>query len=379
MTERLRSVHFAADPLLEACLSGTATLHAGMAEAAVAKVQQALMELGYVLRDYGPDGVFGRETGEAVAVFNSDIGLAADAVVGSRTMAALDDRIAAERSGQLEDATDTAMQSPLPPAASSTAATAAAYASRAVDAALAQAAGGAHFLAGAGGARPGGTEGTSLRPAGVTVTPARTDPADPAVFAARCEVHGPHVCAGRFNARNGGIAGGRPAASTDTDLIVYLAGLASLPEERWKPFFQFFSPRRFEGGMLGSQLVWGEDCRAKRHFDGVGLVNWCLEQAVEARYPITFDIATWATDASGTDSVALTEPPRKGDLLLRALDGAFTHIGFLVGDNDPGVPADLGHVVLAEQASVGVVLRRFSPSGWSLRRRPSPALLRGRW
>jgi len=77
--------------------------------------------------------------------------------------------------------------------------------------------------------------------------------------------------------------------------------------------------------------------------------------------------------------VALTEPPRKGDLLLRALDGAFTHIGFLVGDNDPGVPADLGHVVLAEQASVGVVLRRFSPSGWSLRRRPSPALLRGRW
>jgi len=106
MTAPLRSVHFAADPLLEACLSGTATLHAGMAEAAVAKVQQALMELGYVLRDYGPDGVFGRETGEAVAVFNSDIGLAADAVVGSRTMAALDDRIAAERSGQRGDERD---------------------------------------------------------------------------------------------------------------------------------------------------------------------------------------------------------------------------------------------------------------------------------
>lgn len=382
MTETLRSVHFAADPLLEACLSGTATLHAGMAEAAVAKVQQALMELGYVLRDHGPDGVFGRETGEAVAAFNADVGLAADAAVGSRTMAALDDRVAVERSGPLEDPVATAARSPLPPAAaSSTAATTAAAesASLAVDAALAQAAGGAHFLAGAAGARPGGTEGTRLRPAGVTVTPARTDPADPAVFAARCEVHGPHVCAGRFNARNGGIAGGRPAASTDTDLVVYLAGLAPLPEERWKPFFQFFSPRRFEGGMLGSQLVWGEDCRAKRHFDGVGLVNWCLEQAVEARYPITFDIATWATDASGTDAVALTEPPRKGDLLLRALDGAFTHIGFLVGDHDPGVPADLGHVVLAEQASVGVVRRRFSPSGWSVRRRPSPALLRGRW
>ncbi|HET6749595.1 MAG TPA: peptidoglycan-binding domain-containing protein [Actinomycetes bacterium] len=379
MTARLRSVHFAADPLLDACLSGTATLHEGMAEAAVAKVQQALMELGYTLRNHGPDGLFGRETGEAVAAFNADIGLAADGVVGSRTIAALDNRVTAERSAPLEDPAGTAVLSPLPPpSASSTAAaaaTAAEYASRAVDAALAQAAGGAHFLAGAGGAKPGGTEGTRLRPAGVTVTSARTDPVDPAVFAARCEVHGPHVCAGRFNARNGGIAGGRPAASTDTDLIVYLAGLASLPEERWKPFFQFFSPRRFEGGVLGSQLVWGEDCRAKQHFDGVGLVNWCLEQAVEARYPITFDIATWATDASGTDAVALTEPPRKGDILLRAMDRAFTHIGFLVGDHDPGVPADLGHVVLAEQEGVGVVRRRFSPSGWSVRRRPSAALL----
>jgi peptidoglycan hydrolase-like protein with peptidoglycan-binding domain len=365
-----------ADPLLEACRSGTARLHAGVAGAAVAKVQQALMELGYALRDHGPDGVFGHETSAAVAAFNADAGLAAEAVVGGRTVAALDDRVAAGRPDPPDDPAVTAVSSPLPPPAAGRAATAAAagYASRAVDAALAQAADGAHFLAGAAGARPGGTDGTSLRPAGVTLVPGRTDPADPAVFAAAC---GAHVCAGRFNARNGGIAGGRPAASTDTDLIVYLAGLAALPEDRWKPFFQFFSPRRFEGGMLGSQLVWGEDCRAKRHFDGAGLVNWCLEQAVEARYPITFDLATWATDVSGTEAVPLTEPPRRGDLVLRALDGAVTHIGFLVGDHDPAVPADLGEVVLAEQAGVGVVRRRFSPAGWTVRRRPSPALLRG--
>jgi hypothetical protein len=378
-TAPLRSIHFAADPLLQACLSGQATLQAGMAEAAVAKVQQALMELGYILREFGPDGVFGRETGTAVAAFNADIGLAADdRVVGSRTMAALDDRFAVQPSSRLGDHPDRAVQSPLqPPTVISTEATTAAaeYASRAVDVALAQAAGGAHFLAGAAGARPGGTGGTLLRPAGVTITPARTDPADPAVFAAQCGAQGLHVCAGRFNARNGGIAGGRPAASTDTDLIVYLAGLASLPEEQWKPFFQFFSPRRAESGMLGARLVWGEDCRAKQHFDGVGLVNWCLEQAIGARYPIAFEIATWATDASGTDAVALTEPPRKGDILLRAMEGGFTHIGLMVGDRGPDVRADHGHVVLAEQASVGVVRRRFSPSGWSVRRRPSPALL----
>jgi peptidoglycan hydrolase-like protein with peptidoglycan-binding domain len=385
-----RPAHFAADPLLEACRSGTATLHADVAGAAVAKVQQALMELGYALRDHGPDGVFGRETGAAVAAFNADAGLAAEAMVGGPTLAALDARLAAGRPDPPEGPAartassplrPTAMAGPSPPpptattaAGAESAAAAAEYASRAVDAALAQAANGAHFLAGAAGARPGGTDGTRLRSAGVTIVPGRTDPADPAVFAAAC---GAHVCAGRCNARNGGIAGGRPAASTDTDLIVYLAGLAALPEDRWKPFFQFFSPRRFQGGMFGSQLVWGEDCRAKRHFDGAGLVNWCMEEAVEACHPIAFDLATWATDASGTEEIPLTEPPRKGDLVLRALDGAFTHIGFLVGDHDPAVSADLGHVVLAEQAGVGVVRRRFSPAGWSLRRRPSPALLRG--
>ena len=380
-------MHFAADPLLQACRSGQATLRAGMAGAAVTKVQQALMELGYTLREFGPDGVFGQETATAVAAFHADIGLAVeDRVVGTRTMAALDDRVAAGRvaAGQPsrpEDRADRAARSPLrtpavtPAVTPAEAAAAAGYASRAVDAALAQAAEGAHFLAGAAGATPAGTEGTLLRPAGVTLAPASADPADPAVFAARCGVHGPRVCAGRWNARNGGVAGGRPAASTDTDLIVYLAGLASLPEEQWKPFFQFFSPRRADSGMLGVRLVWGEDCRAKRHFDGAGLVNWCLEQATGARYPIAFDIATWVTDASGSDEVALTDPPRKGDILLRADDDGFTHIGLMVGDHDRGAAPDHGHVVLAEQPGVGVVRRRFSPSGWSVRRRPSAALL----
>jgi peptidoglycan hydrolase-like protein with peptidoglycan-binding domain len=363
------------DPLLDSCRSGGATLHAGIAGPAVAKVQQALMELGYVLRDHGPDGVFGRETGAAVAAFNTHSGLEGKPVVDSRTVAALAERIGNGPSRPPRAPTAAAAQSALPPVAASSpqaAAAAADIATRAVDAALAQAAEGAHFLASAPGARPGGTDGTRLRPAGVTLVPGRADPADPAVFAAQCAGH---VCAGRFNAPNGGIAGGRPAASTDTDLIVYLAGLAALPEQRWKPFFQFFSPRRFEDGMLGSHVVWGEDCRGKRHFDGAGLVNWCLEQAVGGRYPITFDLATWAIDASGTEAVGVAEPPHKGDIVLRRLNGPVTHIGFLVGDHGADT-APFGHVVLAEQAGVGVVVRVFTPAGWSVRRRPTPALLR---
>ena len=375
----LRSIRFAPDPLLEACLAGEATLQSGSVGGAVAKVQQALMDLRYRLRGFGPDGVFGPETADAVAAFHADIGVAADdRVVGSRTMAALDERFADEVPEPVEDRTAPAVQSPLQPSGAvspEAAEVAAAYAGRAVDAALAQAAAGAHFLAGAAGATPGGSEGTRFRPGCVTLAQARTDPVAPAVFAAQCGLEGLHVCAGRFNAPNGGIAGGRPAASTDTDLIVYLARLASLPEEQWKPFFQFFSPRRSKGATPEGGLVWGEDCRAKQHFDGVGLVNWCLEQAVGARYPITFDVATWATDGSFTEAVALTEPACKGDILLRATAGRFTHIGFLVGDHNPDVPADHGHVVLAEQAGIGVVRRRFAPGGWTLRRRPSSALL----
>src|SRR6266550_3096578 len=93
----LRSLRFATDPLLQACLAGEATLQPGLAASAVAKVQQALMDLGYRLRDFGPDGVFGLETAGAVAAFHAGIGLGADdRVVGSRTMAALDQRFADE-------------------------------------------------------------------------------------------------------------------------------------------------------------------------------------------------------------------------------------------------------------------------------------------
>jgi peptidoglycan hydrolase-like protein with peptidoglycan-binding domain len=351
-----------------------------MVDGAVSTVQQALMELGYGLPDFGPDGVYGDETADAVAAFHADIGAAADdRVVRSRTMAALDERFADEPPEPVVESTVPPAPTRLAPqeAGSGEAAiTAAAYASRAVDAALAQAAAGAHFLAGAAGQTPGSDGDGHGRPGVVTLAAACTDPVAPAVFAAQCGMDGVHLCAGRFNARNGGIAGGRPAAGTDTDLIVYLSGLAALPEEQWRPFFQFFSPRRATAAGKGG-LVWGEDCRAKQHFDGVGLVNWCLEQAVGARHPIAFDIATWATDASGTEAVALTAPPCKGDILLRAKAGWFTHIGFLVGDQHLDVPADHGHVVLAEQAGVGVVQRRFSPRGWTVRRRPSPALLHG--
>jgi cell wall-associated NlpC family hydrolase len=233
---------------------------------------------------------------------------------------------------------------------------AAAYARRAAELAVAQVADRAHALAGAAGARPGQQDGTRKRPGGVALLPPRTDPAEPAVFTAHC---GGHVCGGRFDHAGGGIAGGRFARRTDIDLLVYLAELAALPPAEWSPFFEFFTPRALDEG-----IAWGEDCRGRRHFAAEGLVNWCFEQAVDARYPIDFDAATWAADASGTVAVPVDDPVRPGDLVL--VDGR-TEIGILV---------EAGGVVLAAGTEVGVVRRPFRPDGWTRRRRPTAELLR---
>ncbi len=375
----VRSHRFAGSASLAACLEGETTLQPGLVSGAVARVQQALMDLGYVLREYGPDGVFGHETGQAVAAFKADAGVQPDdPVIDRQTIEALDTRFAGEPPRPTKDDQAPTTQTPIDPARVTTGderSTAGTFARRAVDLALAQAAEGAHHLCGAAGSRPGEADGTILRPDAISLAPPRTDLASPAVLAAQCRVAGLHVCGGRFDQRNGGVPGGRVAGRTDTDLLVYLAGLASIPSDRWQPFYEFFSPRHIEGTSVHRQVVWGEDCRGRRHFDGEGLVNWSLEQAVGGRYPISFDIRTWGTVASGTQDVPLGDPPRKGDIVIRIVEGDWTHIGFLVGDVDPNRPGDLGSVVLAEQTSVGVVRRRFGPKGWSLRRRPTPRLL----
>jgi cell wall-associated NlpC family hydrolase len=242
---------------------------------------------------------------------------------------------------------------------------AAEHARRAAALALAMAEDHAHVLPGAAGSRPGRRDGTRRRPAGVQLEVPRTDPADPAVFAARC---GAHVCGGRFDQTAGGIAGGRPARRTDIDLLVYLAELAAQPEADWLPFFEFFSPRTLGAGSGPRLTVWGEDCRGRRHFDGPGLVNWCLEQAVDARYPIDLAAADWTGEAAGTTAVPVDDPPRPGDVVAAERDGADPALGILVGDDGDG------GVVVAEHTAVGVVRLPFAPAGWTWRRRPAELL-----
>ena len=231
---------------------------------------------------------------------------------------------------------------------------------------------GSHYLWGGTGATPGGTEGINLRRGAVSlVDPPRTDAANPAIFAAQCSVDGLHVCGGRWDAAHGGIPGGRRANATDLDLVAYLAGLSILNRSLWQPYFVSFSPRMQEGRTVTRQLVWGEDCRGKQHFDCVGFINYCVEMFRNRTRDVQYSIDQWNSDAIGaTTAVAMTSAPFPADILINA---TASHIGFLVGDGTG--PGNWGRVVQAEQTSTGVRTSAFDPNSWSSRRRLTPLIL----
>lgn len=231
---------------------------------------------------------------------------------------------------------------------------------------------GSHYVWGGAGATPGGDEGINRRRGMVELVPARTSPANPAVFAARCAVDGVHVCGGRWDAANGGIEGGRAANPSDQDLIAYLEGLDAAAPEDWQPYYDFFSPRVQEGRTVPRQLVWGEDCRGKQHFDCVGFINYCIEVALDRARDIQCSIQQWGGDLSGTAAVALTDPPHPGDILIKSGNH---HIAFLVGDGTGD--GDWGNIVHAEQTSTGVLTRAYNPGSWASRRRLTAAILGG--
>jgi peptidoglycan hydrolase-like protein with peptidoglycan-binding domain len=89
----LTSPRFALDPVLEACFDNERVLQVGDQGTAVATVQHALVELGFLLPDFGIDGIFEAETRQGVMDFQTAQGLtgaAVDGVIGPGTMGLLD-------------------------------------------------------------------------------------------------------------------------------------------------------------------------------------------------------------------------------------------------------------------------------------------------
>lgn len=89
----LQSEQFSGNDRLENIFDGKQEefLRFGSSGDAVVKVQQTLIELGFLLLRFGADGEFGNETGSAVSKFKLQNGISpADPVVGPKTIGALD-------------------------------------------------------------------------------------------------------------------------------------------------------------------------------------------------------------------------------------------------------------------------------------------------
>jgi hypothetical protein len=99
----LTNPRFAGDPVLEACLAGQHRMMEPETGPAVAKVQQALIDLGFPLPLHGADGTFSDETGAAVAAYKTDRQIFPnDPVVGPKTMAGLDAEPALAPAGSVQ-------------------------------------------------------------------------------------------------------------------------------------------------------------------------------------------------------------------------------------------------------------------------------------
>lgn len=92
----LISPRFAGDNQLELCYDNLLEFNIGSTGGAVRKIQQALIDLGYDLSEFGADSHYGSETADAVREFQRDFGMndeQIDGIVGENTLSRLDTRL----------------------------------------------------------------------------------------------------------------------------------------------------------------------------------------------------------------------------------------------------------------------------------------------
>jgi hypothetical protein len=94
--------------------------------------------------------------------------------------------------------------------------------------------------------------------------------------------------------------------------------------------FQLHPRRHFFGGTLKeNQIVWGESCVGRRHFDCVGLVNFCYEEHTRKVGGWAFEIKQYLNGVIGTIDNGKLAPSKvlDGDIVARV--GPPNHIGLL--------------------------------------------------
>ncbi|HEV8083746.1 MAG TPA: DUF4157 domain-containing protein [Chitinophagaceae bacterium] len=87
----LTAERFAGDSELEAVFDGEKLLRNGASGDGVRKIQQALIDLGFNLNQFGADGKFGNETKKSVRQFQISNSLKVDGIIGTNTMSKFDE------------------------------------------------------------------------------------------------------------------------------------------------------------------------------------------------------------------------------------------------------------------------------------------------
>ncbi len=240
---------------------------------------------------------------------------------------------------------------------------------------------GSHYLWGSAGATPGFQDGSPHRPGSVSLARPSLDPHSPCLNAAQCSVSGYYVCAGRCVKAHGPIV--QPSDLTGRWNLDLGDFLTTFRAEGWKvymlgyadekrSYFLNLTPRVVIGSNIDERyqgrIVWGEDCRWKRHFDCIGFINYVFNKTAPNIYSKdklwSANIEQWV---NSTQEVNLDSPAVPGDILFRGGVNKKTgtmeyhHIALLAEDN---------YVVQAEQAVTGV--HDDSPyiaKEWDFRRR----------
>lgn len=221
---------------------------------------------------------------------------------------------------------------------------------------------GSHYLCGSAGAFPGQLNGARYRPGSVPWNEASLNYADLSLCAAKCDVQGHYVCAGRYEK-----AGGHVVPDNDVAVKDFLSHYGSAALAQWDSMPLRLTPRVVRGAGVPSagKVVLGENCTGIRHFDCISFINYVLSETTkipDQKNGWSGNIEQWSR--MWTADVPLNAPSVAGDILIRYYDNDkgrhFSHIAFL---------DDNGYVVQAQMASAGVHAdERYDPNAWQIRR-----------
>ena len=217
---------------------------------------------------------------------------------------------------------------------------------------------GSHYVWGAAGNTPGSDDGAPYRKSAVTLLPNEPDPQagkplgagkKATLFAASCSVAGFKVCAGRCDVLKSGTR-------------CNLNDMEELKKQMEKAD-DYLWPRPG-----GGDLLWGKDCRGKRHFDCISLINYCLSNVLQKTVQFTLNLQEssqgfiWAN----LRQLGAAEPPMDGDILTPAAeptDQTLSHIAMAVGGG--------AKVAQAEDTTTGVTVTGLTRASWNIGRLPN--------